>query len=200
MEFVATALFYEKEGYKFRKYLDIKEKNTQKDTPDLMVIMMNPGSSRPQDSIDNNDTESIAVPDSTQWQIWSVMQILNLEFARILNLSDLREPKSNIFYSRMIELDNKGISHSIFSLERSYELDNLFIKEVPVILAWGVDKNLRKLAEKAIQRFRGSQTFGIRKEGNTVAYYHPLPPNIHGQKKWVEDITKIMKAVDINLS
>lgn len=96
-QFKITGLYYAELGFKFRKYLDIKRVDTDITTPDIMVVMMNPGSSRPIDGIDNNKLESLAVPDNTQSQIMKVMLNSNLQYARILNLSDLREAKSNIF-------------------------------------------------------------------------------------------------------
>lgn len=95
--FKTTGLFYQKDGYNFRKFLNIVRKNSSQNTPDLMVVMMNPGSSKPLDGIENNNCESEAIPDNTQNQIMRVMNRCNFDYARILNLSDLREPKSSVF-------------------------------------------------------------------------------------------------------
>ena len=141
-KFNITGLFYEIHGYKFRKYLNIKKKDSSKIGPDLMVVMMNPGSSKPIDGIENNIIESKAIPDRTQDQIMKVMIAKNLEFARILNLSDIREPKSKLLFSKLLEMAIMGISHSIFDVNRKADFDSLFIKNVPVIFAWGVSKNL----------------------------------------------------------
>ena len=43
--FDISGLFYEKNNLKFRKYLNIKKKKSTLLYPDLMIIMMNPGSS-----------------------------------------------------------------------------------------------------------------------------------------------------------
>ena len=61
-----TGLYYQVEEYKFRKYLNIKKVNSGRKTPDLMIVMMNPGSSRPVDGIDNSNKESDAIPNNTQ--------------------------------------------------------------------------------------------------------------------------------------
>jgi hypothetical protein len=113
-KFKVTGLFYEIEQYKFRKYLNIIRIDSANHTPDVMVIMMNPGSSRPMNGINNNTTESEAFPDSTQFQIMQIMQNCGFEYARILNLSDLREGNSKKFYSRIVEIKEKVIAHSIF--------------------------------------------------------------------------------------
>lgn len=78
-QFKITGLYYEIQGYKFRKYLDIKKVKSIRKTLDLTVIMMSPGSSRPIDGVDNNTIESEAVPDNTQSRIMEVMINCNLQ-------------------------------------------------------------------------------------------------------------------------
>lgn len=187
-QFHITGLFYEIQGYKFRKYLDIKKKNVNISTRDLMVVMMNPGSSKPIDGIDNNTLESVAIPDRTQDQIMKVMLACKLDFARILNLSDIREPKSNLLFSKLLEMDEKGISHSVFDARRKADFDSLFIKGIPVIFTWSVYKNLQYLAENAIKVIDTDNPIGLVKEGLEWAYYHLLPQNYSKQQEWVEKI------------
>ena len=146
-QFYISGLYYEIGEFKFRKYLNIKLKNSIKQRPDLMIIMMNPGASRPLDAIDNNNLESEAIPDRTQDQIMKVMTACKLEYARVLNLTDIRDPKSNQMLLKLTELDQQGIPHSLFDSRRRNEFDALFIKNVPVILAWGVNKKLQKLMD-----------------------------------------------------
>ncbi|WP_222614664.1 hypothetical protein, partial [Klebsiella pneumoniae] len=59
-KFEVTGLFYESNGFKLRRYLDIKRANITLDEPDLMVVMMNPGSSYPLNGIDNSSLPSEA--------------------------------------------------------------------------------------------------------------------------------------------
>ena len=188
-----TGLFYKENGYKFRKYLNIIKNNSIKNKPDLMVIMMNPGSSRPLNGIENNKTETQAIPDNTQSQIMRIMKNCNFEFSRILNLSDLREPKSSVFYDKIEELEKKKISHSIFSEKRNADFEELFEKKVPVIFAWGVNEKLNILSIKAIKRIKEKNPIGLLKSGFNSAYYHPLPQNYTKQKEWVEKISEMMK-------
>ncbi|GGK37895.1 MULTISPECIES: DUF1643 domain-containing protein [Flavobacteriaceae] len=189
-QFKVTGFYYEELGFKFRKYLDIKTVDTDIRTPDLMVIMMNPGSSRPVDGIDNNTKESSAIPDRTQDQIMKVMLNSNLQYARILNLSDLREAKSNIFYNKIIDLENKGISHSIFDENRQEDFNQLWINNVPVIFGWGVNDHLKPLALKAMKSCNASNPYGILKANTNWAYYHPLPQIYSKQQEWVSVITQ----------
>jgi hypothetical protein len=191
-QFHITGLFYEIEGYKYRKCLNIKLKTSFKQIPDLMVIMMNPGASRPIDGIDNNKVESMTIPDRTQNQIMKVMIACKLEYARVLNLSDIREPKSKQMLLKVIEMDNLVIPHSIFDPRRRKDFDTLFIRNIPVIYAWGVGKELKDLAEMAIDRINDNNAIGLLKEGSDWAYYHPLPQVYKKQVEWVDSITKIL--------
>jgi hypothetical protein len=193
-KFKVTGLFYEIEQYKFRKYLNIIRIDSANHTPDVMVIMMNPGSSRPMNGINNNTTESEAFPDSTQFQIMQIMQNCGFEYARILNLSDLREGNSKKFYSRIVEIKEKVIAHSIFDDRRTNEFDELFVRNVPLIFGWGVNGNLKELAEVAIEKIGNTDPIGLKKEGVKYGYYHPLPQIHIKQKEWVEKITKMINS------
>lgn len=192
-KFHITGLFYEIQGYKFRKFLNIKRKNSLKQAPDLMVVMMNPGGSKPVDGIDNNTVESEAIPDRTQDQIMKVMTACKLEYARVLNLSDVREPKSNKLFPKLLEMDSIGISHSIFNASRKEDFDSLFVKDIPVLFAFGVGKELKELALKAIHSIGDNNAVGLKKEGVEWAYYHPLPQVYKKQVEWVDKITVSLK-------
>jgi hypothetical protein len=193
--FKITGLFYQQDGYNFRKFLNIVRKDSEIKKPDLMVIMMNPGSSGPLGVKENNNTETEAIPDNTQDQIMRVMRNCNFDFARILNLSDLREPKSSVFYNKIEELKKNKIAHSIFDNKRSSDYEKLFVNNIPVIFAWGVNEKLRELATLAINRIGETKPLGLKKNGFDFAYYHPLPQNYSKQKEWVERISeKIKKA------
>ena len=154
-----------------------------------MVVMMNPGCSKPIDGFEDNIIESEAIPDRTQDQIMKVMLACNYEYARVLNLSDIREPKSNLLFPKLLEMDSKGIAHSIFDVRRRADFDSLFIKNVPVIFAWGVSPKLQDLAENAITVIDTDNPIGLVKDGLEWAYYHPLPQNFSKQQEWVKQIT-----------
>ncbi len=194
-KFHITGLFYEIQGCKFRRYLNIKKKESNMLNPDIMIVMMNPGGSKPVDDIDNNTIESEAIPDRTQDQIMKVMAACKLEYARVLNLSDIREPKSNKLFPMLLEMHNLGMSHSIFDDNRKEDFDSLFIKGVPVIFAWGVGKDLKELAEKAIYSINETNPIGIKKEAFDWAYYHPLPQNYKKQLDWCNEIIQQLNLV-----
>jgi len=184
-KFKIIGLFYEINGHKLRKYLDIKRKDSSQKTPDLMVVMMNPGSSFPLDGVDNNSNPSEAEPDTTQQQIMKVMDAASFDYARIINLSDLRTPDSNELYKFIKSDESKAIEHSIFSVNRKADLRKLFIKNVPVIYGWGVNSALVPLAKLAIEALCISEPLGILKPKTKYSYYHPLPRIYSKQLEWV---------------
>ena len=129
------------------------------------------------------------------------MQIMlncKFEYARILNLSDLREANSSVFYKKIAQLEKCNISHSIFDNNRNSDYKKLFVKDIPVIFAWGVSKNLCKLATMAINRIREAKPIGLKEDKLEYAYYHPLPRNNIKQIEWVKKITKMIKKAHNN--
>jgi hypothetical protein len=192
-QFKITGLYYEIQGYKFRKYLDVQKKNSSQKSPQLICLLMNPGGSKPIDGVDDNTVESEAIPDRTQSQIMKVMLNAGFEYARVLNLSDVREPKSNVFYKKMAELDTKGIAHSIFDDSRKEDLSQLWVNNITVIYGWGVSSKLKPLALKAIAACNVSNPYGILKANTNWAYYHPLVPIHSKQLEWIKQVSEQFK-------
>ena len=186
--------FYKIDEYKCRKYLDIKIADTEIIVPDLMVVMMNPGSSYPVNGIDDNCVSTKAEPDKTQDQIMKVMVSCNYKYARVLNLSDLRTPNSNELYKFIKSKESKAISHSIFQDSRKEDLESLYIKHMPVIYGWGVNDALTELAKSAIKKINHPNPAGLKKDGTDYAYYHPLPRIHKKQIEWVEKITAFLQC------
>jgi len=192
--FYITGLFYQLDEFKCRKYLNIKKRGTAIEIPDLMVIMMNPGKSKPIDGIDDNYHESEASPDQTQNQIMRIMLNCGFEYSRILNLSDARETSSGKFYQMIPYFKSQNILHSIFDNQRKDDLENLLIRDTKTIFSWGVNNSLTELTKNAVEKIGLKNSYGIKKDGTEFAYYHPLPPNYHKQNEWVEEITKQIKT------
>ncbi|MGY6212295.1 hypothetical protein ACXEO8_20185 [Cytobacillus firmus] len=124
---------------KCRRYLDIFQKGLviKNLLPEAFFVMMNPGNSRPilkkkdkqEEEIEKyniNDPNILkmikktsicsAAPDTTQYQVMRLMKIYDWRYVRILNLSDLRNTKSNEFIKEYKNLNNTF--HSIFLGER----------------------------------------------------------------------------------
>ena len=197
-----TGFFYTDQGYRFRSYLNIRKtsgwfgKRLQKarsrmgiDSPEIMIVMMNPGASVPLEGGDDGRAEYAAKPDLTQKQIVKVMDHRGFKYARILNLSDLRHPDSIDFLPELKPLDSAGIAHSIFDPTRASEFREVFVQSVPVILAWGVDNRLRPLARRALEHIEYPLRVGQKKAGSDWAYYHPRQRGKDPQI-WMDEILK----------
>jgi hypothetical protein len=141
------------------------------------------------DGIDNNSVPSDAEPDTTQHQIMKVMDAASFDYARVLNLSDLRTPDSNELYLFLESEESNAIAHSIFNTERKTELNQLFVKGVPVIYGWGVNSALVPLAKQAIEALCVTDPLGILKPNTEYSYYHPLPRVYAKQLEWVQHVT-----------
>lgn len=200
--FQVTGYYYMEQNYCFRSFLHIRKQLVgvrrlwrsltaflRCEKPDLMVVMMNPGGSVPVNGNDDGREEVSAEPDKTQYQIMEVMDAGDFNFARILNLSDLRDATSSKFIQQLATLDASGIEHSIFFRDRSAELNRLYVQSVPVILAWGVDAKLESLATLALNYIRNPKILGQKKAGNSWAYFHARRRNV-SPKRWVNDILR----------
>lgn len=188
--FEFKGLFYESNGYKLRKHLDIRRVGVEINEPDLIVVMMNPGSSYPLDGIDNNFMPSEAEPDNTQQQIIRVMNAVAFNYARILNLSDLRTSDSRELYRFLRSEESRTVEHSIFSPSRHADLAQLFVNGITVIFGWGVNQVLTPLAKQAIEALCISNPIGILKPNTKYSYYHPLPRVYAKQIEWVQHVTR----------
>ena len=169
-------------------------------TPDAVFIMMNPGSSRPLAEADNHihakaiHELSISLvltkPDTTQYQVMRVMHYCEWRHVRVLNLSDLRCPKSGVFFKQFKGLEEEFSfdAHSVFSDRRKDELALKLTNHsaVPVIRAWGVSPHLNPLIDRCISKLtKATATRGLMKEGTTNKFLHPLPSLQLQQVLWV---------------
>lgn len=180
-----------------------------KHQPELIAIMMNPGSSSPADCLykERRYTSSqlnkivaneltLAEPDYTQYQIMRLMLEHNIKHVRILNLSDVREPNSQNFMKQLNGIRYAGNTvHSIFSVQRKDELLASIDEEVLYLLAWGVNLKLVGLGKQAFNCISSRRYCGIRKDGNL--YYHPLPRINSKQKEWLIEIGKQLKRREL---
>ena len=178
-------------------------------SPDAVFIMMNPGSSRPLNKVNNiislKSVEQLEVllvptkPDTTQYQLMRVMHYCNWKHVRVLNLSDMRDPKSGKFVERYKEIENDtGLKeHSIFSNARENELKKKLKRKnsAPVVYAWGVSPELDPLIKRCTKKLSHIiKVRGILKNGTKNKYFHPLPTLQIDKEKWVKDMVGQIKA------
>jgi len=176
--------------------------------PDAVFIMMNPGSSRPLVEV-NNHIRARAIrklrvslvptkPDTTQYQVMRLMHFLGWRHVRVLNLSDLRSPKSAEFIKLFQRLEDESNfdSHSVFSDTR---MDELSLKlptsrKMPLVLAWGISDKLTPLIDRCILRLpRKSNRMGLLEPDTTSKYRHPLPSLQKEQRRWVDMMVRQFK-------
>lgn len=186
---------------------DVPEKSSDlcRRKPDAIFIMMNPGSSRPLTEANNFIRAGMihklpislvpTKPDTTQYQVMRLMRHCEWGHVRVLNLSDLRCPKSNEFFEQFnrLEQDDSFDSHSIFSIRRRNELISKLTRhdDILLICAWGVSAKLDPLIERCTSRIAKCTTIkGLKKEGTTNKFLHPLP-SLQSQKvQWVNRMVK----------
>lgn len=201
--FLALGHFYElPSGRRCRSVLELfshkqaaKRTDPQRDLPDAVVVMMNPGSSRPlreddwKGALPSSRPKRLvaARPDTTQYQIMRVMVQMGWEHVRVVNLSDLHESKSSAFVRDYPAL--KGVAHSIFMAGRQAELACELQRrcEAPLVLAWGVHARLAPLVDMALEHLQAAGCcYGTKRHDG--AYLHPLPRTQAKQLEWVTTV------------
>lgn len=137
-------------------------------TPCAVVVMMNPGSSRPVDDdylpkqysvceVTSGVWEKDLIPtrpDNAQYQIMRLMLLKEWKHVRVLNLSDLRNGNSGNFSGDFAAASERDSSspHSLTHSRRSQELER-GCQDVPVVIAaWGVSEVLREAAESFLSK------------------------------------------------
>lgn len=174
--------------------------------PDLLVVMMNPGASKPLNSLWNGADGHGFVPtqpDRTQYQIMQLFlaaqaQGLGWHHARVLNLSDLRTPKSQVFLEKLNRYASDD-SHSLFSVSRAQECAALFAcVTTPVLCAWGMSPQFAPMARRALAACSGHPLLGLSRDG--LAYRHPLPQRYDMQLAWLGQVTAQISNVPASTS
>lgn len=178
--------------------------------PDLITVMMNPGRSRPldpkYDPVKINCVQDVALkrewvpahPDTTQYQIMRILAANGLHHSRILNISDIRAPKSGVFIKTIGTLQGVqgGSLHSIFCPERATELAALVGDlNIPVLAGWGRDNGLRPLAEQALKSLSGRNLLGIPIDDG-VLFSHPSPMLQRMKDSWLNEVNQQFAALD----
>jgi hypothetical protein len=163
---------------------------------DLVAIMMNPGASRPLATLDAGGWAP-AVPDRTQYQLMKLAlhaqsHGLSIRHIRVINLSDIRTPKSAELFAALKGL--KDDRHSIFSPKRLPELERaLGSPRVPVLRAWGLASALNDLARRGIHSTASRRVLGL--ADNDFGYRHPLPQRADLQQAWLSQVGRQIETL-----
>jgi hypothetical protein len=178
----ARARFYKLDNPKdlvCRLYLDLKKiEHLEKARPDLILIMLNPGSCSPKDHNCTGETE-VALDQTLRRVAKLFKKIPSINWIRILNLSDLANPKSDEFFKKLKELENSNIfNHSIFDKSRESDFVNLVSENCNIYFACGTSKKAQPMLEKAIDRLNE------RKAQILKQYRQQILPSISTTNKW----------------
>lgn len=173
--------------------------------PDVVVVMMNPGSSHPKDlaylpgEIEYPQPAGVlrkelvpTQPDNTQYQVMRIAVAKGWHHIRVLNLSDLRDPKSGSFIQKVEALSEimGGHAHSLFCAERSAECAHSLARKAhaPIMLGWGQDAGLIPLARQCMARIAGEPTCTVSSGVHPLLNAHPSPMLQAKKLQWLENM------------
>lgn len=223
-QFTCYGHFYELvlmsgERAKCRSVLEIVDREIPQDNPgdlsemepDVVVIMMNPGSSHPKDAghvdaaIDYPQPSGSArkdlvltQPDNTQYQVMRVAVSQGWKHIRVLNLSDLRDPKSGKFLEKVAALREimGGHVHSMFCEERGEELTRSLKRKTrtPILLGWGQDPGLLPLADQCLKQIDGEPTCTVSSAVHPLLNSHPSPMLQKKKVEWLEAMIETIES------
>ena len=168
--------------------------------PDLLVIMMNPGASKPLQALWDGENPGDLVPaqpDRTQYQIMRLLLVaqasgLPWRHARVFNLSDLRTPKSAEMLAKL-NFYGPHDGHSLFSFARQAECARWFASHaIPVLCGWGLNPGLSDLAARALLAAGGHPVLGLSHDG--LRFRHPLPQTQNLQQQWLLEMAEQIDA------
>lgn len=174
-------------------------------TPDVVVIMMNPGSSHPknleyvpeaitypQKSGTLKKELVLTQPDNTQYQVMRVAVEKGWKHIRVLNLSDLRDPKSGSFLQKVNELSGvtAGHTHSLFCKERFEECAHALTRKgnTPILLGWGQVAGLIPLAEQCMKQIAKEPFVTVPSSEHPLLNAHPSPMLQRLKLQWLDSI------------
>lgn len=188
--------------YLCRDVLELRRQGipTASEQADAVFVMMNPGSSCPlveQPDLLREDAQlAAAKPDTTQYQLMHLMNAFGWSFVRVINLSDLRTPKSSDLRRHLRAFGAAGIvcDHSIFADSRRRELERALQRNsgAPIVAAWGVHPELRIHAQAARMALDMHEVIGLKKPGFDWAYLHPLPRRHSLQVAWRQNMFDVI--------
>lgn len=203
------------ERAKCRSVLEIVDASVRQDVPsdvserrpDAVVVMMNPGSSHPKDiyhideQIEYPQSRTsmrkelvLTQPDNTQYQVMRVAVNFGWSHVRVLNLSDLRDPKSGSFLQKVDALAQimGGHVHSMFCPERGAELAQALTRNgrSPIVLGWGQDAGLVPLATQCMKRLEGEPTCTVQSDVHPLLNAHPSPMLQSKKLQWLETMVQ----------
>lgn len=211
-QFFVYGHFYDLEingqTFKCRSVLEIVSKysgSVSESKPCAVVVMMNPGSSKPENCayIPKRYTVSQiaseywekdiipAKPDNAQYQIMRLMLLQGWKHVRILNLSDLRNGNSGKFsieFQKASSLDATN-PHSLTNKQRQRELLDYCAQSKIVIAAWGSTAVLKEAAKEFLSQFKKIEGLPL----ENPWYRYPSPYKKDQKLDWLNTMNEKLK-------
>lgn len=200
--FQTEGAFYSREAngeiYTCRSQARITRKGTVPAQADAVFVLVNPGSCQPENksykfpaySSQYDEIPLVAAKtDPTQHQIMRLMERKKWDLVYIVNLSDLRAGNIDEFkeLKKSFESDLND-SHSIFSIGRIRELEELIAEKTIIIRGWGTQPFMRSSMIHAMNILSGFDYNSGLPHKTRPYYYHPFPMVQHKCIKWLDDI------------
>jgi len=211
-EFDVIASFYQlklgDKTYQCRNHaLIIRKGYANQKSPEFVLVMANPGSCCPQDPtyqppVVHGNPSNVpyvqAKHDQTMQQLMKLMQMKNWNIISIGNLSDLCAGNMKDFGEKLNQIGQfEYKDHSIFSDSRAIERKLVLNKDSKIIIAWGKNKIIRKLASEALCKLpKEKQILGLRYTNPSWGYRHPYPMIPSRCKEWLEDMCNQINGFD----
>tara|TARA_B110000908_G_scaffold113509_1_gene133187 strand:- start:1642 stop:2361 length:720 start_codon:yes stop_codon:yes gene_type:complete len=196
------------ETFNCRSVLEVTSKSLSdfaSSKPCAVIVMMNPGSSKPADTdyipkkfstkqIMSSSWKKEIIPtrpDNAQYQIMRLMLLKNWKHVRILNLSDLRNGNSGNFAVEFSEARNLDQSnpHSLIHEGRHQELRKYCSEGQVVIAAWGSNEVLRESAKLFLSTIDDVQGLPL----EAPWYRYPSPYKKDQKLDWLKSINDELK-------
>lgn len=180
--FKVNAKFYysvvNEEEFLMRREARITRIGIRQEKVDAVVVMINPGSCKPTETVASSNARDAfymaATPDQTQYQLMNLMERKAWNVLVIVNLSDICEGDISRFQNIEKKFSSANIPHSIFEEENVEECRSLLVEARHVIFAWGESSTAKRLSEK----------FGLFKRGRPTINYSHATAWIHSEKRF----------------
>lgn len=182
-----------------RRALRLSRKGTAAEKVDAVFIISSPGNCKPID-INIGDVEGGGYlqmkPKSVEHQLMRLMEKLRWDLTYVINLSDLCGRRADDFRSSLHYMGRHFVDqHSIFSPDRSTELNGILAPETKVIACWGANALLNEDASRALKALVGKGKVRGMKHETWPYYYQPSPFLKRKGLEWLEEMVEQMSDV-----
>lgn len=189
-----------------RSLATIRRMNDQTNTVNALFVLLNPGKSLPvggeepipifRGEVDRQPLVP-AIPDNTMHQLMRLMERMNWDWIKIINLTDMRTAKFEEYLERQYFMNQLGDSrHSIFSVDRQNELLDHTETADSIIAGWGTKSAIAPAAKEAHHTLSELGNVKGLPYKTQPLFYHPFPWLQNKCIKWLDDMEEQLKKVE----